>query len=675
MQRHVRVHSGVKPYRCSHLGCEKHFSRVDSLTRHLKMHDRETDNPTYGGSDLAQTIITPSSDSQHIIGAIPTPLEEEHHIDLATLNSLDTLTDDAAGVGPMASSSWPDFDALFAILTSNTHIADRSQPDMSHDSRFDADVSGRNGQQHIAGPFDHARRAVQSLSSLLQEFSSDLARDVEGTGVTPDFLDACLGCFFQHFHPIFPVIHEPTFAVRDCTPTLLLTMIALGSLFLATDGATSKGEALWKIAHAAIATSWQSLLAYSAPNETAPGKQLVLTSLLGQAYAVLSVNGSLRLTSQALRGLGFYWTRQTVGSVDALRHTRASWHDESLETSRRWRIWAEEEVQRRAVLWHYVLDGLISQSSGLPNGIRHTINDIALPCSDAAFEAGTAEDWLSLIAHESQSTSTTCRELLLQLFALEAPPPQALWSHTSIPVVMEALQSLITETREAGGPSVGLPSRSDISQALWRLFDSQIKHELQATVSALDLSIRWHVICIGLCADPVSLLQDLRCREAAKQDHHSGNTMMSHDTPSLTEWQRSHLARRALLHATAVIQLMQRLPLGNMDALHIPLSLNILGTIVLAADSIDGTSKIRLPETICWKSVCDLNSNVQDSCTPTTFFIHHGSVPPNCRTRTQNYTVLLNALHSIRASRTSTWGITGGLESVDQLLRARLQRA
>lgn len=67
--------------------------------------------------------------------------------------------------------------------------------------------------------------------------SFNLAREVESIGVTSDFLDICLKTFFDRFVPVFPVSHQPTFSLKDCSSPLLLNMVVLGSVFVASDDA------------------------------------------------------------------------------------------------------------------------------------------------------------------------------------------------------------------------------------------------------------------------------------------------------------------------------------------------------------------------------------------------------------------------------------------------------
>jgi Fungal specific transcription factor domain len=93
--------------------------------------------------------------------------------------------------------------------------------------------------------------------------------------------------FFTRFNQRFPVLHRPTFVFKELTHPLLLNAIALGSLFMGPEH-VAKGEALWRLAHTAVATSWSSLITHRGPYDACSGIQLVLTALLGQIYAALS---------------------------------------------------------------------------------------------------------------------------------------------------------------------------------------------------------------------------------------------------------------------------------------------------------------------------------------------------------------------------------------------------
>lgn len=99
--------------------------------------------------------------------------------------------------------------------------------------------------------------------------------------------------FFVRFIPTFPVLHRATFVFRECTQPLLLNAMAIGSLYLGPKSSVAKGEALWRLAHVAVTTSWEVLITHKGPYDVGQGVQLVVTALLAQVYGALSkVNDS-----------------------------------------------------------------------------------------------------------------------------------------------------------------------------------------------------------------------------------------------------------------------------------------------------------------------------------------------------------------------------------------------
>lgn len=459
------------------------------------------------------------------------------------------------------------------------------------------------GDLELPAPQGPGNMALSQIYKLIDDLSRRLNSEVHHSGFTSPFLDVCLNEFFKRVSPSFPVIHEQTFTLQKSIPPLLLNMVALGSLFVCEKGALEKGEMLWRLGHTAVATSWQTLIEIRGPWDAYDGVQLVLTALLGQTYALLSSNANIRTTASVFHGLGFYWAR-TSGMYtvrEVLPENLPTQHMSDQEKNNAWRSWAAIEVQRRAILGHYILDGLISQASGSPASARHLINSIGTACSDEAFAAATADKWI--IEMQKSPKGQTISETFTRIFSPDYTTDPLQLSHFSIFVIIEGLQSLISDLHEAKGHVFGTVSKEQIIQAMLNIFQENIMSRSEASnVHHLQVLIRWHCVFIEATAPSISIYRWLCTYYHLPQvlgGIHAEGQLGEFD---LTCWAGKADAFRAVLHAVAITRLLDDLPLSQAYTMHIPTAV-FTSAVVMATMCLLNRKVIDIPEKYAWTDV------------------------------------------------------------------------
>lgn len=469
--------------------------------------------------------------------------------------------------------------------------------------------------------------------------------------------------FFVKFIPTFPVLHRATFVFRDCTHPLLLNAIAIGSLYLGPKASIAKGEALWRLAHTAIATSWQTLITHCGPYDDCEGVQLVITALLGQIYGALSKNRSIRATSQATRALSFSWARR-CGMFDnsiSAHHSQnvPPSHVSEVEKDHQWRLWVAKEIQHRAILAHYVVDGLIAQMAGEPTSVRHAANQLGLPGNDNAFEAGSADDWMNCMQRANRnSPNTSFRSVLNGLFSHQPPIATFTFSAFSLRVVLEGIQSILSECDGDSDDIVGVPSRSEVRSALSRIHASIIQSTPISTADRLETLLRWHAICLDAIVDTSALCKELCTRGNVEQHVWTSNTAPGKIRGA--SWAGTEDARRALLHAVAIQDIVETLPRGRAHAVHMPASLFAASTMY-AAFALNEVTTVKLVEEVDWRVVLD-DGGVDDfSMWDTKRYIkgdgsYFGS--------TRNLVYELNSMHKLMGCLKTQWGVAHDMENV-----------
>ena len=295
LMRHERRHSGAKPFSC-HV-CHRRFARNDSMLRHSKLHGngpqptRLNPNPadqensfcppqpttqSNGPLHTNQSILT--LDEPFAVGmqmhefppaaGYPPQPSEGPHNPAEILPGIDGrgVSDAQQNFSQLESQNNPGgwdvgFDwafsseDLFNLLRADSSMpplpiplaqySPETQTRMNHDSGTGTHAVGDNSSSSV----DASRQAVRSMNKMIRDLPAGLVAEVESMDKSSPFFEDCLDLFFTHFSPALPLLHKPTFAARDCGSTLLLNILALGSLFVGTKDAVSRvSSIIWSMA-------------------------------------------------------------------------------------------------------------------------------------------------------------------------------------------------------------------------------------------------------------------------------------------------------------------------------------------------------------------------------------------------------------------------------------------
>ncbi|KAI9372151.1 hypothetical protein BJX61DRAFT_542976 [Aspergillus egyptiacus] len=700
LRRHERCHTGSKPFVCKE--CRRPFARQDALTRHEKLHARaarssaptkqlQTQHPLH----VPQVASLDTLSWNNTQASTPTPTQDVASVS-APAQAWETTDTQASGFQPSASDLdfaliWPDSEDLFqSIMSTDTSdhwqiplgalpippvVQDVSGMSFGSPNSFD-DRSSSIGTIPSGG----SHQAVRDVSEMVTSSSSSVTSAIKATSITSVFLDECLHMFFVRFIPTFPILHRATFVFRDYTHPLLLNAMALGSLYLGPKDSVAKGEALWRLAHTAVSTSWQSLITHRGPHDACDGVQLLLTALLGQIYGALSKNPAIRTTSQVFRPLGFFWARHCgmldsdPFSMEQLPFPNAS----SSEKDQKWRTWAAREIQQRALLAYYILDGLVAQMSGDGASSRHVANPLTLPSSEAAFDAASAEEWLTHMRAqkaEVPSFKLIFRSLFPPIGSFRALDYQL--SAFSLRVILEGLQSLVSDSDEYDLAAVGVPGRSDVRRALAQVHETISLSIHLSAPERLEVLLRWHTICLDTMINSTALCRHVCSIHNIPQHVSSGSRTLRPNFDMLA-WVNTEDARRALLHAVAIQDIIEQLPRGRAHVIHMPSSLFAAATVYVAF-ALAGIANVHLPRTIVWQdallSHADLNLNISmnSGCdaawsptgSETARFVAEGRTdsPPGVAA-TRNLLYEMNSMQKLFRCLISQWGIAHDMEEI-----------
>lgn len=374
-----------------------------------------------------------------------------------------------------------------------------------------------------------------------------------------DYLNLCVRAYFKRFHPIFPIIHAPTFRPSKPNSVLLLSICSIGSLFTGYPNAVARGAQLFERLNKAVMSHWETLMSSGPEAQFA----MIQSAIIGQTFGLLSGQPKHLLMVDSFHGTVVAWARR----IKAFQkwHVDTSHHE--LET--RWRRWAQVEQTIRAALALRIHDAEIANMLHHETFLSLKLKDMPTAASDAAFSAPTATEWAAIytdisldhitpLSDRSPSHSDNLPAFLHT--RLTSIPTDHYFTLSS--VLSDAASSILnTEPSHRFIPSYTTP----FHHTLTTFYRTHLLVPSSSTTSSTtllpSLRIQWHHLFLLLHAD-ADLLE--------KSIGRDGPHLASSDFTHIRDWANSPGATRCVVHALMIKKTLETFAVATEPAIHVP---------------------------------------------------------------------------------------------------------
>ena len=556
-------------------------SRADVLSDVLKRHERSHATSEGGAESISHE---PATASERVLPSLPNVDSDRR----PTTNGAQIIQNLQFEAGADRSSDW------IEPLERSVSLEDfdfGSLDNFLNDVMIDW-VQGTNNSQNCYEPAalvpptaqtsrartpntDLERGPLQTQCVVDQQYSNDISRQLKpvlpqfDTIYSAEYLNLCLQMYFTHFHPIFPVVHAPTFRPRTYNKLLLISICSIGSLFIGSPEATAQGHQLYARLNKAILASWETHLSEPKPS-TLPTCQ---AALLGQTFGLLSQKSADRFMTEVFQGTMLAWGRK----IDAFRTTEDSTsiiHLTGTALSNAWRTWARAEELRRFALALYIHDTEIAGLFQRDPYLRHQLIAYPTCCADDVFEASTAEDWQRLYLGQNERTHhlppTKIFEWMTKVDDKHSDDSLSLSISGSSFVAYASLANIGACVMERVRQEVSPSTKTHIHvQGLLKWYE-KYSCDAQSITDTHCLRVLWHQYSLLLYSDAALLERAL--------DAHSTTS----DVIAAKLWAESSQAMHALLHACLLQKHASELTLGKVPPIHLPRAVSSAGMVFVA---------------------------------------------------------------------------------------------
>ncbi|ODN81076.1 hypothetical protein L202_03171 [Cryptococcus amylolentus CBS 6039] len=418
LERHAANHLTARPFVCP--TCSKAYARADVLKRHT------TNHPTRGRkfkAALAQLAVagervtppgqTPLPDHE-TQATFPVDAPTSPPLNLPGMDILSKLTyptsSDPQALSTLSLEKIDNDNAPLNELYSwflGTDIASDDLTSAADEAPYDwttlfdlSSVSTPEVSEEIVN--------TESWQGL-QDFITSIGCTPPSEGLSEEEAHQYVELYFQHFQPLFPILHRPTLRSRGCHPMLLLSIILFGSVYVSSSSNTpsSSSSGLDKVDTMNLQRRLRLHLFDILETTKNPPLYVFQALFLGNYYGRMYANAASHDINQIYHSAGVTAARfhglftppsslssSSPSSSSSSRNTTEA--SEEVPQEYRWMKWAAEEERIRLAWMVFVFDTF---SAGI---LRHSVMlqcfslSIRLPCASSLWQAPSFHSWSSL---------------------------------------------------------------------------------------------------------------------------------------------------------------------------------------------------------------------------------------------------------------------------------------
>lgn len=442
----------------------------------------------------------------------------------------------------------------YATMSASGNYNVKSAPSMKH-LWF---TPGLEQQEDIStsGPATPPASQVEVDDSYRQTLHQSLLIRAPHDQTLPsaDFLNLCVRSYFSRFHPVFPVVHAPTFRPSKAKSMVLLSICSVGSLFTGSVHAIRQGVQIFERLHKAVLANWDRLINRGTDEKIS----LIQTAIIGQTFGLLSGEPKHLAIVDTFNGTLISWARR-LGSFKTKKLRDLDLNLSPKDLDLQWRAWAKNEELIRIALAVHIHDAELASIFHHEPFLRHNSRQLPIAASQQTFMTSKAEEWrISYLNDPSNFNNNELTPASIDAnidFDILAMPNN---SYFTAYTVLQGICVNIVENRVSAHSSTKMDAISNLLTTFHTRF---LQGAAPWESDSMDMTILWHSAYMSMCAD-FDLLERAIGRE--------GGTLSNEDQAAVTAWANSKQAQRCVIHGTIIQKKLENLPLGFEPAIHVP---------------------------------------------------------------------------------------------------------